>query len=135
MTRKCHLPACLAAYIFRKVNIQPVDVFSLLSHEIRLRCVLMLLDRPELCVCDLTTAIGAPQPSVSRHLGQLRAAGLVADRRDGQWIHYRLDSDLPEWVMTVVKEAARAVIDTPPYRDDRDAVAEMAADDDTRRCR
>ena len=129
------MPKCLTAYIFRKVNIQPVDVFSLLSHEIRLRCVLMLLDRPELCVCDLTTVIGAPQPSVSRHLGQLRAAGLVADRREGQWIHYRLDSDLPEWVMAVVAEAARAVVDAAPYRDDRETLAVIAADDDMRRCR
>lgn len=109
----------------------------MLSHPIRLRCVLMLLDQPELCVCDLTAVIGVPQPSVSRHLGQLRAAGLVADRREGQWIHYRLDGELPEWVMSVLEATAKAVLDTAPYQGDREAVAAMAmvAHGDTRRCR
>ena len=116
------------------MNIQPVDFFSLLSHEIRLRCVLMLLDQPELCVCDLTAVIGAPQPSVSRHLGQLRTAGLVADRRQGQWIYYRLEGGLPQWVMTVLEATAQAVLDTAPYTGDREAVATFAHGD-TRRCR
>ena len=107
----------------------------MLSHPIRLRCLLMLLDKPELCVCDLTAVIGVPQPSVSRHLGQLRAAGLVADRRAGQWIHYRVDGELPEWVMTVLEATAQAVLDTAPYPGDREAVAAMVAQGDTRRCR
>ena len=117
------------------MNIIPIDVFSLLSHEIRLRCVLMLLDHEELCVCDLTEVTGVPQPSVSRHLGQLRSAGLVVDRRQGQWIYYRLGSDLPGWVMTLLQATAHAVRDTLPYRGDREIVAAMAARGETGRCR
>jgi len=60
-----------------------------LGDEGRLRLV-ALLSRRELCVCHLVAALKAPQPTVSRQLGILRAAGLVDARRDGSWIHYRL---------------------------------------------
>ena len=68
--------------------IEPTDLFTAISHPTRLRCLLLLLRFEELCVCEFTGALGAAQPHVSRHLAQLRAAQLVADRRDGLWIHY-----------------------------------------------
>ncbi len=107
----------------------------MLSHPVRLRCVLMPLDQPEQCVFDLTAVIGAPRPSVSRHPGQLRAAGLVADLREGRWIHYRPDGGLPEWVMSVLEATAQAVLDTAPYQGDREAGVAMVAHGDIRRCR
>jgi DNA-binding transcriptional ArsR family regulator len=85
----------------------PPDLFSALAHETRLRCLMLLDAQGELCVCELTHALGAAQPHVSRHLGALREAGLVADRRDGLWIHYRLHPDLPAWVRGVLRETAR----------------------------
>ena len=45
---------------------------------------------PEICVCDLVSILGVPQPTASRHLAYLRKAGLVQARRDGQWAYYRL---------------------------------------------
>ena len=59
------------------------------ADETRLR-ILHLLSRGELCVCDIMAVLGAPQSKVSRHLGYLRRAGLVADRKDGLWRHYSL---------------------------------------------
>jgi ArsR family transcriptional regulator len=58
----------------------------------RLR-ILKMLQRKAMCVCELTAILGISQPSVSRHLMLLRAAGLVRDERDGQWINYRLADD------------------------------------------
>jgi ArsR family transcriptional regulator len=55
----------------------------------RLR-LLALLSRGETCVCDLTEALGIPQPTASRHLAHLRRAGLVTVRRDGLWAWYSL---------------------------------------------
>ncbi len=60
-----------------------------LSDRTRLRILAALAIRP-LCVCELTDLLGTGQPSVSRHLGILRAAGLVEDRREGRWVRYRL---------------------------------------------
>lgn len=63
--------------------------FKALADPIRLR-ILALLGEGELCVCDLTAALGLPQSTVSRHLARLAAAGFVASRRSGTWMRYRL---------------------------------------------
>jgi len=67
------------------------------------------LQEGELCVCELTEALDELQPKVSRHLKQLRQAGLVQDRRQGQWIFYRLDDSLPSWVDSILRQAAQAL--------------------------
>jgi ArsR family transcriptional regulator len=64
-------------------------LFKALGDETRLRIV-ALLSHGELCVCHLERALGLSQPNVSRQLGILRAAGVVADRRQGNWVYYRL---------------------------------------------
>lgn len=65
------------------------QIFKALADETRLRIMLLLQEHGELCVCDLTEALGIPQSTVSRHLASLRRAGLVADRRQGVWMYYR----------------------------------------------
>jgi ArsR family transcriptional regulator len=67
----------------------PSRLFKALGDETRLRIV-ALLSHGELCVCHVQEALGLSQPSASRHLGVLRAAGVVEDRREGKWVHYRL---------------------------------------------
>ncbi len=49
-------------------------------------------------MCELMTALDLPQPKISRHLGQLRKAGLLLDRRQGQWVFYRLHPLLNDWM-------------------------------------
>lgn len=63
-------------------------LFKTLSDPTRLR-LLNLLARGETCVCELTDTLRIVQPKVSRHLRQLKRAGLVEARRNGKWIHYR----------------------------------------------
>ncbi len=67
-----------------------VSIFKALSDETRLRIV-KLLEQGELCVCDLVAALGMVQPKVSFHLSVLKEAGFITDRKQGRWIHYRLD--------------------------------------------
>ncbi len=70
------------------------SIFKALSDETRLR-IIKLLERGELCVCDLVAALAIVQPKASFHLGVLKEAGLIQDRKQGKWIHYRLnESDL-----------------------------------------
>jgi ArsR family transcriptional regulator len=64
-------------------------LFKALADETRVRIV-ALLGPGELCVCELQEVLDLPQPTVSRHLALLRAAGLVQDRREGNWVYYRL---------------------------------------------
>ena len=67
-------------------------IFKALSEEIRLR-IIKLLEGGELCVCDLVAALDMSQPKVSFHLNALKEAGLIKDRKQGKWTHYRLDPD------------------------------------------
>lgn len=76
----------------------PETVFSLLSDTTRLRCLSLIYQKKELCVCELTYALEMVQPKVSRHLALLKSSGLVADRREGLWILYRLQPNLPKWI-------------------------------------
>ena len=63
--------------------------FQALGDRTRLR-LLNLIGDQEICVCYLVDIIGAPQPKISRHLAYLRSAGIVAARREGKWMHYRI---------------------------------------------
>lgn len=64
-------------------------IFKALSDPIRLR-IIALLAEGELCVCDITRVLNLPQSTVSRHMAHLKTIGLVRDRRNGKWVHYRL---------------------------------------------
>lgn len=74
------------------LDVRPVSrLFKALGDDTRLRIV-ALLAHGELCVCHIQEALRLSQPNVSRHLAILRSAGIVEDRRDGNWVHYRLSS-------------------------------------------
>jgi ArsR family transcriptional regulator len=92
-------------------QLEPLTALSLcklLSDETRLNTVLLIQAEQELCVCELTAALEETQPKISRHLAMLRKAGLLQDRRQGQWVYYRLAEDLPLWASESIKQFATA---------------------------
>jgi len=66
-----------------------VDIFKAMADPCRLK-ILKLLREGELCVCEIMTALNRPQSSISHHLSILRDSGLIKERKDGKWSHYRL---------------------------------------------
>ena len=64
-------------------------LFAALSDRTRLR-LLNLMDGREVCVCYFVEVLGQSQPKISRHLAYLRRAGIVAARREGKWMHYKI---------------------------------------------
>ncbi|WP_233080810.1 metalloregulator ArsR/SmtB family transcription factor [Rheinheimera soli] len=76
---------------------QPLEFFKLLADETRLHSVLLIAQEGELCVCELTTALNETQPKISRHLAMLRKSQVLLDRRQGQWVFYRINPALPDW--------------------------------------
>ena len=93
-------------------------IFSALSDPIRLRGLALLAKQGELCVCELTHALGANQPKISKHMAALRDAGLVRDRRDAQWVLYSLSHDLTPWVRDVVTAAVTGVMEDKRHAED-----------------
>ena len=68
-----------------------MNIFKALSDETRLK-IIKLLEKGELCVCEIVNALNMIQPKVSFHLGVLKDVGLVKIRKKGKWILYSLDS-------------------------------------------
>ena len=85
------------------------DTFKALSDETRIEIMTLLLEQDELCVCDFVGALGQTQSKVSRHLRYLYNAGLVQDRRQGLWMHYRLSADLKPEQTRIIAALSDAV--------------------------
>ncbi len=66
------------------------EVYKSAGDETRLMILALLAQHGECCVCDVMEVCGVTQSKASRHLQTLRHAGLVLDRREGTWVHYRL---------------------------------------------
>ena len=74
----------------RKQKPFPIDLlFRALADRTRLRLLNLIADK-EICVCYFVEILRISQPKISRHLAYLRRAGIVAARRQGRWMHYRL---------------------------------------------
>ncbi len=104
---------------------KPDQFFAALANETRLRLLVLLQQEGELCVCELTHAVSAAQPTISRHLSELRRGGVVAGRRQGQWIYYRLAPELPDWAKRVIAATVLGVGEQPPFTEDRAALESM----------
>lgn len=83
--------------------LNPLTFYKCISEETRLKSVLLITLKKELCVCDLTEALDLSQPKVSRHLAELRKFDILRDDRRGKWVYYGLSPDLPEWALGVLK--------------------------------
>ena len=93
--------------------------FIALGDRTRLR-LLNLMGGRETCVCYFIEVLDLPQPKISRHLAYLRRAGIVAARREGKWMHYRIV--MPEHV-----GAAKILLDTlEALKDEREMRADSA---------
>jgi len=108
------------------MTIQPTDLFRALSDATRLRMLLLLHGEGELCVCELVHALDLGQPKVSRHLAMLREMGVVATRRQGQWVFYRLHPEMPPWAHAVLDAAATGMAEDATHRADRQRLRHMA---------
>lgn len=82
-----------------------IAILSALAEPTRLSALSILWDGQEHCVCELESQLGASQSRVSRHMRQLKQAGLVLDRRDAQWVRYRLNPALSPAVLRLLAAA------------------------------
>jgi ArsR family transcriptional regulator, arsenate/arsenite/antimonite-responsive transcriptional repressor len=98
----------------------PLDqLFRALADPTRLRLV-NLMSEQEICVCYFIEVIGAPQPKISRHLAYLRRAGLVAARRQGKWMHYRLIVPDDSHAASILKVTLTALKENNEMQRDRE---------------
>lgn len=89
------------------------DFFKCLSDPTRLDILKIILARQNVCVCEITEILQLSQPKISRHLALLRNLSILLDERKGQWVYYRLNPDLPEWVNAVLNVLNDEILNKP----------------------
>ncbi|HZI20194.1 MAG TPA: metalloregulator ArsR/SmtB family transcription factor [Pyrinomonadaceae bacterium] len=94
-------------------------LFKALADRTRLR-LLNLMAGGEVCVCFFVEVLGTNQPKISRHLAYLRRAGVVAARREGKWMHYRVAEPEDEHAARVFREVMAWL------RDDEEMLRDLA---------
>jgi len=115
-------------------SISPTQLFQALADETRLRCVILLQQHGELCVCELTYALEVSQPKISRHLAYLKAAGVVRDRRQGVWIFYTLHPQLPAWMSQIIHNMTQHLYTKSPFYEDNQRLSGMSQRPNGRSC-
>ena len=98
--------------------------FRLLSDSTRLR-LLMLVDREELSVAELAAITQLAQPRVSTHLAKLKEAGLVSDRREGVFVHYRMAGNIADSSLRALWELLRTNTSDPLIQQDFERISQV----------
>ena len=98
--------------------------FSALADRTRLR-LLNLMGDGEVCVCYFVEVLKMSQPKISRHLAYLRRAGVVAARREGKWMHYRLVEPAGETERRVFREVRAWLREEAEMKRDRERLAKF----------
>ena len=73
-----------------------LNIAKALADGNRMRVIAALIEKDELCVCQITEMLRLSGATVSRHMSILQGARLVQSRKDGRWVHYRLAESFPE---------------------------------------
>jgi len=98
--------------------------FKALADGTRLR-LLNLMGADEVCVCFFVEVLNLSQPKISRHLAYLRRVGVVAARREGKWMHYRVVEPADERAARVLKETRAWLAEDQEMRRDRDRLVRI----------
>jgi ArsR family transcriptional regulator, arsenate/arsenite/antimonite-responsive transcriptional repressor len=96
-----------------------VRLFAALADLTRLR-LLNLMNGREVCVCYFVEILNQGQPKISRHLAYLRRAGIVQARRDGKWMHYRMERPGDTRAATILDATLKS------FQTDRSMQADLA---------
>jgi len=94
-----------------------IKVTKALSDPNRVK-LLKMLQKREMCVCEVQAALGIAQPTVSKHLKSLENAGLVKRRKEGFWVHYSLsDGGRSPYASSLLGNLKHWLEDNPEIRD------------------
>jgi ArsR family transcriptional regulator len=82
---------------------EAANLLKALADPTRLSMVACLWQaRAPVCICDFTATFDLSQPTISHHMGKLKAAGLIESEKQGIWIYYRLRDDLTPAITSLI---------------------------------
>ena len=99
-------------------------LFRALADRTRLKLINLMGDN-EVCVCFFVEVLKTNQPKISRHLAYLRRAGVVAARRDGKWMHYRIVEPPDPRAANIFREVRSGLETDVTMQQDRAKLAQL----------
>ncbi|HKQ74088.1 MAG TPA: metalloregulator ArsR/SmtB family transcription factor [Blastocatellia bacterium] len=102
-----------------ETGFDPEKFFLALSDKTRLR-LLNLMGDDEVCVCFFVKILQENQPKISQHLAYLRKAGVVATRREGKWMHYRIITPTNPYAAQILRNVRNWLEENPEMRLERE---------------
>ncbi len=113
-----------------------MNITKALADENRVRIILALNSRDELCVCQLIDMLQLAPSTVSKHLFILRNARLIDGRKQGRWMYYRLNtSRASPAVAGALKWVTHSVADNPITRQDETRLNAILSESPEFKCR
>lgn len=100
------------------------ELFKALADRTRLRLINLMGD-DEVCVCFFVEVLKLNQPKISRHLAYLRKAGVVAARREGKWMHYRIVEPLDPRAANIFREVRASLANDAAMKRDHARLAQL----------
>ncbi len=93
-----------------------LSITKALADGNRMRVIAALMERDELCVCQLTEMLGLATATVSRHMSILQTAMLVKSRKEGRWVFYCLAKPFP---VSLFQWLTESLSNSPDIKKDR----------------
>lgn len=101
--------------------------FSALADKTRLRLLNLMRDG-EVCVCFFAETLRTNNPKISRHLSYLKRANLVTGRRDGKWMHYRINAPSDKEALEVFNSTLKMLEADKQMKADRERLVNFVCD-------
>lgn len=95
-----------------------VNIFKALSDETRLR-ILCLIWEDEMCVCEIENSLNLTQSNASRHLTNLKNAGILSSSKKAQWAYYRVSEKFMSENANLWKYLQQELKNMPTYQADK----------------
>jgi ArsR family transcriptional regulator, arsenate/arsenite/antimonite-responsive transcriptional repressor len=101
------------------------DFFKVLADETRLRCLALIFENEEICVCEIMHALELPQSKISRHLSIIKLNNVISQRREGQWVLYSKEATLSDFKTQIIKMTIQELSKTSTFRQDKKRLSTM----------
>jgi ArsR family transcriptional regulator, arsenate/arsenite/antimonite-responsive transcriptional repressor len=101
------------------------EFFKVLADETRLRCLAVIFENEEICVCEIMHALDLPQSKISRHLSIIKLNNVISQRREGQWVLYSKEPTLSDFKTSIIKMTIDELSKTSIFKQDKKRLATM----------
>jgi ArsR family transcriptional regulator, arsenate/arsenite/antimonite-responsive transcriptional repressor len=101
------------------------EFFKVLADETRLRCLALIFENEEICVCEIMHALDLPQSKISRHLSIIKLNKVISQRREGQWVLYSKEPTLSDFKTNIIKMTIDELTKTGIFKQDKKRLSTM----------